>query len=132
MRTIKFRAWTELEDEFGKKHMAMLDNDCLGIWTWEDLFDPLDTNHYLMQFTGLLDKNGKEIYEGDIVQAKYPYGTTGVIAWIDKRGGFMIKMIDGLNGGAAYDKEGYKLNSFKCEVIGNIYENPELLDNKNK
>ena len=65
-----------------------------------------------MQFTGLHDKNGKEIYEGDVVifgGSKIPK----VMEFV--RGGFWL---DGIYGGA---------EAYRMEVIGNIYENPELL-----
>jgi len=82
-------------------------------------------NVTLTQFTGLLDKNGKEIYEGDIVKAKLPYANTCAVVWDDKRAGLYLKPLDGL-GKAAYDKY-YLLSAAKVEVIGNIYENSDLL-----
>ena len=71
------------------------------------------------QFTSIKDKRGKEIWEGDIVIVSY--GTGEVIF---EQGAFLIKWID--------DKEAnMELLGFECkepvEVIGNIYENPELL-----
>lgn len=71
------------------------------------------------QFTGLHDKNGKEIYEGDIVIGKFPYCTTCIVEFDNDRCGFYLKPIDGLKK-AAYDK-GYKINSYKLEIIGNIH-----------
>ena len=72
---------------------------------------------YVRQFTGLKDKNGKEIYEGDIVKSVYGNGYI-VFEYI----GFAIKSI----GSESIDFEfpSFYLN---CEIIGNIYENPELL-----
>lgn len=75
----------------------------------------------LMQFTGLLDKNGKEIYEGDIVRYEDYANSKKVVKWDDDRVGFLFKrkgQYDGL------------LNLMKVIVIGNIYENPELLTEK--
>lgn len=70
-----------------------------------------------MQFTGLKDNNGKEIYEGDIVR-------TNEAEWIAKvvfeQGNFMC--CDKINGFSAY------CEWEKFEVIGNIYQNPELLE----
>jgi len=97
-RIIKFRAYTEISNEvLGMKYDV-----------------PHNYNDTVMQFTGLLDKNGKEIYEGDIVRgqhkiigdwtAKVDFLATGI--WF---------------GGAKFSEvENY-------EIIGNIYENPELL-----
>lgn len=72
----------------------------------------------LMQSTGLFDKNGVEIYEGDIV--RYFTNSNSVIEWKD--GGFIIKReLDG-----AYEIIQNRIA--QIEVIGNIYQNPELLE----
>lgn len=107
-REIKFRAW-----EFDERKMY---------YNWPVLkfngetmypFHPdVDTDRELMQFTGLTDKNGKEIYEGDIVKTA-PKVFHKVIF---NRGEFQISMVS-----LAYKRES------EVEVIGNIYENPELL-----
>lgn len=72
------------------------------------------------QYTGLHDKNGKEIYEGDIVKGTF-YGFPMVeydyifqIYWDEKEKGFMANYFE----------------PSECEVIGNIYENPELLEER--
>ena len=88
----------------------------------------------LQQFTGLLDKNGKEIYEGDVVNgwrkgSNSDMGYTGVIQWQQEQAGWIIKcgkyVMEILSLAMSGDGETTKLDSF--EVIGNIYENPELL-----
>ena len=73
-----------------------------------------------MLFRSLKDKNGKEIYEGDIVKTVYK---TGCVEYCEKQARYNI-----------YLKSKYRLNEMnfmknmadECEVIGNIYENPEL------
>lgn len=80
------------------------------------------------QFTGLLDKNGKEIYEGDILSVCN--GSINRHPWMDKpypveyqiNKGFVMPMF-------IWDKEGNDRsdNTHWCEVIGNIHDNPELL-----
>lgn len=81
-------------------------------------YDVLD----IMQFTGLHDKNGKEIYEGDILKLHQPMYTGrsgGYIEFSEPLGAFVIKM----PGAVFMNWENKKF----YEVIGNIYENPELL-----
>lgn len=80
------------------------------------------------EYTGRPDKNGKDAYEHDIVKGKWPYSSIGIITWNKDRCGFYIQPIDGLQK-AAYDK-GYKLNGTKFEIIGNLHDNPELLEAK--
>lgn len=109
MRTIKFRAWD-------KADKIMIEN----------LFEKVIINRYggvvaqshleVMQFTGLLDKNGKEIFEGDIIQDED--GWKKVVTYNE----------DVWEEGC-YHYAGFSfLNSAdQIEVIGNIYENPELI-----
>lgn len=76
----------------------------------------------VMQFTGLLDKNRVEIYEGDVVIERMPGSSTeyrGVVEWNKNSAAFMI------NEGTIYMKA--LLETTEKEVLGNIYENPELL-----
>lgn len=73
----------------------------------------------IMQYTGLTDKNGVEIYEGDII--KNPAGAIGVVKWVTAR--FEVVYTDSQLG-----KINWQLySSGALEVIGNIHENPELL-----
>lgn len=119
MNTLKFRAWD------GKRITTsgiMFNNStgCLEL--------PQGARMKLMQFTGLKDRNDKEIYEGDIVKCGY-----GVAKVIFNAGCFMIEWLD--------DREAYMEFVFsrkgmysrqnddeKLEIIGNIHENPELLN----
>ena len=85
--------------------------DCIGSFycNWDETL--LYTNCELMQYTGLHDKNGKEIYEGDIVNLLLPaFGIdeNTVVEWDDRK--------------ACYTT---MLEEWHREVIGNIYENPQ-------
>jgi uncharacterized phage protein (TIGR01671 family) len=89
----------------------------------------------LMQYTGLKDKNGKEIYEGDIVNigiingsGKLPYDGKEKerivqVIWSEFRSSFAIKF----NENANTDLFNYARNGKEFEIIGNIFENPELI-----
>ena len=113
MREIKFRAYDEVEKE-------MVRVDILN-WSYPSGLEVNNSNvslpRTLMQFTGLLDKNGKEIYEGDIVECDDD--SKHLIAWNECYACFCLSNRDyiGLN---KQDMENYK-------VIGNIYEDKNLL-----
>lgn len=98
------------------------EDDVAGSWIVNN-----DLN--LMQSTGLVDKNGKEIFEGDIIRYNIDvvdikrHPTLGFYTVLDGREGFF-------GDGMSIDdfEEGAKEFSKTAEIIGNIYENPELLE----
>lgn len=81
-------------------------------------------NTILMQSTGLRDKNGKEIFEGDIVDYK---GRKAVIKWHGSYASFIYRFVDELKNRTTEWQPLY-LSYYKFEIIGNIYENPKLLE----
>ena len=78
----------------------------------------------LMQSTGLKDKNGKEIFEGDILDYK---GRKALVRWHGSYASFIYRFVDEPHKRKAEWKPLY-LAYMKCEIIGNIYENTELLE----
>ena len=78
----------------------------------------------LMQSIGLKDKNGKEIFEGDIVDYK---GREAVVKWHGSYASFIYRFVDGLQERVS-KWDPLFLAYYNFEVIGNIYENPELLE----
>lgn len=123
MREIKFKAFN------GKNFYEPIYSN--GYW-FDDGRSFEDGNHTLdpvMQFTGLHDKNGKEIYEGDIVKCislandHHQRGSINVLNIKFFMGSFVFSHGDQEAGAQMFP---LKVN-LDVEVIGNIYENPELL-----
>lgn len=110
MKEIKFRMWQPV-----MKTMSPISAMGLSFKQGEIC---TNDNSVLMQYTGLLDAKGKEIWEGDVVQEQY-HGSLYVqeIKWSEPNAGFWIGGTTHLNKGMAQD----------LEVIGNIWENPDLL-----
>lgn len=123
----KFRAW----DKHGQK---MFSEDELIIWNnnvYANDSEKLSCDHlkgwsideqYLMQSTGLRDKNGKEIFEGDVVKmAKNVYSEPTYYEVVRHLGG-AYRLKSKQHGCELW------LRHTDCEIAGNIYENPELLE----
>lgn len=120
----KFRAW-----DSWRKRMSVVDRiyiDTEGIRLYDDFGeywrDFRDVK--LMQSTGLKDKNDKEIFEGDILDYK---GRKALVRWHGSYASFIYRFVDELQNRNTEWKPLY-LAYMKCEIIGNIYENPELLE----
>ena len=147
-RKIKFRAWDKQN-----KTMGIVNEIKMSPYLYtqvkysmeingkrKDEWSLLDDNGHgtcvLMQYTGLLDKNDKEIYEGDVVKVtgNYKPGTYTVI-WDNFRVAWWLKNIKQRE--LEYHDDYYQLlnNSWQVEdreVIGNIHDNPELLEVENE
>lgn len=126
-RVIEFRAWDGLRMTTSGI-MFNTTTGCLGVPTEQSFTDnPINNNWVLMQFTGLHDKNGKKIFEGDILKSDTD---NRLLAWkvMFKDGCFGIRNI-GIDGSENY-AEFHAINSpyyFSDRIIiGNIYECPQI------
>lgn len=119
-REIKFRAWDIEENE-------MLSDVSIQDDTWDMLNEFLKYKRdelIFSQFTGLFDKNGVEIYEKDLVDDGNGMGI-GIVEFIDS-----AYRVNYKNGFAKWFFDYLKNERVHIEVVGNTYENPELLINK--
>lgn len=133
-REIKFRTWDVFQQKMSSVANVMFgdDGDALTICFYTAPVTPIQRflvhgeSGILMQFTGLKDKNGKEIYEGDVViiATRYPKKKIPqIVGWDNKSAQFCF----------VYET-GEPMRKFHLatevpffEVVGNIYENPKLL-----
>lgn len=148
MKTVKFRVWAPNYRDWDDNELKEIIRGTMFVWeehaqeiAWlmsGEYHNNWGDGCILMQFTGLLDKHGKEIYEGDIIRSYGPYG---------EENRFIIQY-----GQGGYDSGYYPYIGFYCEevetdytdgfamemfeenkeVIGNIYENAELLKTNSK
>lgn len=125
MREIKFRAWLKYgkevvdveEIDFMNKVINYIDNDYEN--NRQEIIGAYFEDIELMEYTGLKDKNNKEIYEGDIVtlhNSKYK------VIFLNEEARFVLR-----NDEFEYEIPFTNNNNKRMEIIGNIYENPELL-----
>ena len=133
MREIKFRAYIKNLGWMLPVSMIDFENETIYVsldsdeWSNDPLeYDFDDKDIEIMQYTGLKDKNGVEIYEGDIVRTSN-YGTGNRVNHL----GYDLFNIIFKDGAFRLDSKyrTYFLNDgFHCEIIGNIFENPELME----
>lgn len=125
MRTLKFRAWNEYSKEYDWTLAIKTGNGIVELSKFFEL-----PNMTIEQFTGFKDRNGKEVYEGDVIRYKvlrddcstrhgYKYREViEAVEYDDGRGMYII---------GQYSPLGTIVDHYEPEVIGNVHENPELL-----
>ncbi len=118
MREIKFRVWS-VQCQQMKYHFLYHGP------APTDLCHVAFPGYEFMQFTGLLDRNGKEIYEGDICSLSSRIDIRVVVCWNAETAAFAARKI--IDDGEISD---HLFGAEMGEVIGNIYENPELIKEK--
>lgn len=138
MREIKFRAWSKLLNKMlSHEDLNKTLKDLTKIEYIAGIFLPLNSDVEVMQYTGLKDSNGNEIYEGDIVEfldEEVNYSHCGVEYDEFINIGKVIFSHDELMGWDITNRnmdleEVWHYREY-IKVIGNIYENPELLEGK--
>ena len=126
MRELKFRAWDKLDKDFAQNIDCLLDMSAA-----ERVFVLDDEGGELIieQYTGLKDKNGKEIYEGDILGGIWE---SGFISWCEKCKQFQYHSAGIGCMACSGDVHWCEIveDDGKLEVIGNIHKNPDLLEDK--
>lgn len=135
MRELKFRAWDTIA-----KQMAPLSNKFINLgsgYVFENVRDGLEgmdelvysKRFILMQYTGLKDKNGVEIYEGDIIKSESSYPLE--VLWYQTAWHIRWKDIDCIEQDTLTDDQGDMTIQdnvlIYMQVIGNIYQHPQLI-----
>lgn len=124
-REIKFRCWDTGAKEMREVAMLRWEDGRMsriaGYWPdtrnngWTD-YDPAEDKYVLMQFTGLKDKHGKDVFEGDICEIEMRYNPS------------IRREVTFSYGSFGFGKRNDRFfDATRVSVIGNIYENPELL-----
>lgn len=145
-RVIKFRAWHAKRGQWlhdGKPDGCHILGETILFGEWMRGVSIEELNDVVVeQFTGLNDKSGQSVYEGDIVEIKgemighyfraetnevvggqFPYTWKGVVEWDSGYAAFLIQYV-----GQDYDGRGHGMDLPRCKVLGNIHEHPHLLE----
>ena len=125
MRDIRIRAWNKEEERWFIFENASLYEKEDGIPNTVLIVDFSD-NYVVEQYTGLKDKSGKDIYEGDIISFENEKGLARVL-WLDGKAMFGLKWLDC---GVEDELDYWNVCRGPAEVIGNIHEYLELLESE--
>lgn len=126
MREIKFRYW-DIDTKKMVHNFMLYSDGKLCMFEYNHTVEILNKGNYpLMQYVGEVDKNGKSIYEGDIIEYKDWRSKNKIVRDVVSSLSFTCYWLKH----SIYDCSGgdYSLMPEDCIVIGNIYENPELIE----
>lgn len=136
-REIKFRAWNQIDSEYINEINAVMSLD--GSHIWWDINDSGDMkyeddprNYKLEQYTGLKDKNGKDIYEGDIlawhsnIYRKHDW--VGLVLY--REAGFAVQESDRSYSSSEWLECACCKDANIIEIVGNVHEDKDLLEEK--
>jgi len=134
MRELKFRVWDLERKRWESKMGVYFDDGRLGDFSecFHNNAGPNDEKDYVVQqYTGLKDKNDKEIYEGDIVKwgmstVDPKFFSLRIVEWNENQ--LIYKVLDPFKMSVDYLYESRQPSTRWCEVVGNIFENSDLLE----
>lgn len=128
MTTLKFRAWDKKCNEMFKDTFAITESGQVIIVEQESVFDTPDyvftDDLIIMQSTGLFDEYGKEIFDGDILHT--PDNELAKVFWNDDLAGWFVDFLYEI--AELSEVADIQSNRSICAIVGNIYENPELVE----
>ena len=131
---VRYRAWDSVKKEMFKDTFAITESGQVVVVEQESVASSPDyvfVDHLvIMQSTGLKDKNGRDIFEGDVLEIEDEGEVLGnaKLTWDKERAVFMIEAIS-VDDIAPFH-EILSDESYSYRVVGNVYENPELLEEK--
>lgn len=125
MREIKFRAWDIKRKTYDHEEILLSPNGDILASRWQELREP-ESIYIIEQYTGLKDKNGEMVYEGDIVLDCYDGDDAFIVEWDKDTASFILTDTEHILN-VSFDN--FYPDKY-LEVIGNIHENKELLESE--